>query len=179
MPTAWARSTALRMILALSARGRGRVDRGIGNQERLRVGRYIFDLDLAQSALGAHGSVVIGHSGAKLVGLQRAFHQQSCGGQADRRSCSSRLCAAVRSSDPQAEAGNVKIAFAGSVGDSERAPTRIGPVHPSRCVGGGNQRCPIARQCDRRPHRDGVAHGGELKSMAGHRASRESSDGNP
>jgi hypothetical protein len=52
------------------------IDRRVGDEERLGVGRYVHDQDMADAAFRAQPVVLADDLGQQLVGVQTALHQQ-------------------------------------------------------------------------------------------------------
>ena len=62
--------------VALVVQRRIDVDRRIGDQQQLGVGRHVHDEDVADPPLGAKAGVGVDHRRHHLVGVQRALHQR-------------------------------------------------------------------------------------------------------
>ena len=60
----------------LSSERRENIDRCVGDEQRLGIGRHVHDEDMADPARGADAGVLVDDFGHQLVGVETAFHQR-------------------------------------------------------------------------------------------------------
>ena len=107
------------------------VDRGVGDEQRLGVGRHVHDEDVADPPLGAQARRLCGDAAHQFVGVQAALHQQLALARVDQLDglCRGRL--AVRGID-ELEAADVEAVLGCAVSLIFAAgPTRIGLMMPA------------------------------------------------
>src|SRR5215470_7482731 len=104
------------------------VDRGIGDEKRLRMGRNVHDEDVADASRGAQTRGPGCHLAHQLIRMQAPLHQKLAPGLANQLNCfAASLCGASTSSQ---RAMSIPCCLATAV-ILPTGPTRMGTMMPS------------------------------------------------
>ena len=148
---ACARSMAFCDDVGLVLQRGGDVDRRIGDEQRLRIGRHVHDEHVADAPCGADAGVFVNHLAHQLIGVETALHQRIGFTGTNELHGLRRRGVAVRSVD-ELQRGNVEAERSGERADAALRPDENGPYDFCLCrLHRTPERGLVARVRDGRP----------------------------